>query len=648
MKESSDPRARQRTADTRAPSHAHVERRVRVLVVGLGGALTLPYLAGLGRAWLAGEAGLGWLAGVAGGLVALAVALSAARRAIAPELRALETAHAELDARCRSASATARDTNDYLRDVSHEIRASMHAVLGLAQLLSRSPLDATQHRQIRTIDGAARALLRIINDLLALSDPEPRGFDLLPMGCSLHELLGVSADLLEPSAKDKGLVLELHLSPSLPDRVLIDAGRVQLVVLGVCRHAIETCEQGPLRIEAHPERLADKRFELVLTVEGPPTAHASSPRAASDVSPGSAAAPASQAGLSLSRRLAALMGGSVQLGEPKCKIRLLLPMPRADGMPDVPARAQRLPPPPPIRLPAVSSPILLVEADERVQASAVELIENLGFDVEVAGSGARALERVSESKFALILMATRLADVDAYSAAASLRRRVGSRPAIVGCTGESVASAQARAGAASFDAFLPTPLERAALCSALAEWLPDEIHPASSGTRLSQSGALKQATRRAFAAMKTSPGRMEPDVAPGLRRERLLELLLIDAPVQVRALRLAATSERRDEVAKLARGLAERCASAGAAKMAALCRSLSGAADLSREQLGDLAEALVQALIALRVALGEVAPLSSQSLPPESVPLSQSDPPSDPALESAPAAASSDRSPDSP
>jgi hypothetical protein len=82
--------------------------------------------------------------------------------------------------------------------------------------------------------------------------------------------------------------------------------------------------------------------------------------------------------------------------------------------------------------------------------------------------------------------------------------------------------------------------------------------------------------------------------------------------------------------------------------MAALCRSLSGAADLSREQLGDLAEALVQALVSLRAALGELAPLSSESLPPESIPLSQSDPPSDPALESAPAAASSNRSPDSP
>jgi CheY-like chemotaxis protein len=325
-------------------------------------------------------------------------------------------------------------------------------------------------------------------------------------------------------------------------------------------------------------------------------------------------------------------------------------MPRADGIPDVAARAQRLPPPPlPIRLPAVSSPILLVEADEGLRTTTVELLENLGFDVEVADSGARALERVSQSQFALILLATRLGDGDGYSAAASLKQRLGSRPAIVGCTDESVASARARPGAASFDAFLPSPLERSALCSALAEWLPDEIHPASSGTRLSQSGALRQATRRALAAMKASPARMDPDVAPGRRRDRLLELLLLDAPAQVRALTGAVTAGQREEVAKLARALADRCTSAGAAKMAALCRTLSGAADLSREQLGDLAEALAQALAALHGALGEVVPLS-QSMPPESAPVSDSNPPSEAGLaaESAPASASSDRSPDSP
>ena len=149
----------------------------------------------------------------------------------------------------------------------------MHAVLGLTQLLLRSPLDATQHRQLRTIDGAARALLRIINDLLTLSGPGRGRYDFVSMGSSLHDLLRVSADLLEPAAKDRELALELRVALDLPDRVLIDAGRVQQIVLGACRHAIDECERGALRIDATARNVNDRRFDLELKVVGPALAH---------------------------------------------------------------------------------------------------------------------------------------------------------------------------------------------------------------------------------------------------------------------------------------------------------------------------------------------------------------------------------------
>jgi CheY-like chemotaxis protein len=662
MNESSDPETRRPDAsDTAAlvlPSVARVKRRLVGLVVTLTVSLTLPHLLGSARA-SPGEPHFWWPVVVGAALLVLGAALLAIRYALQPDLDALERTRRELDARQRSTLAASRDTNEYLQDVSHEIRASMHAVLGLTQLLSRSPLDATQHRQTRTIDGAARALLRIINDLLAFSGPGPHRFELVPMGCSLHDMLRVSTDLLEPSAKDKGLALELRVAVDLPDRVLIDAGRVQQVVLGVCRHAIEASEQGALQIEARARKLRVKRFELSLRVQvlraAPPRAGpdaseversehtpsdlegsaveaaAAEGRASAGVSVALQPEPASQAGLSLSRRLVALMGGSIRLGEPRGTIELTLPIARVDGIPEVSQRGQHSaalssPLPLAIRLPASASPILLVEADERAQVAALELLENLGFEVEVAASAARALERAGQNRYALILIATALPDADGYAAAASLRALLGTLPAIIGCTEEAPVAALARPADASLDALLTKPLERAALCAALAEWLPDETHPASSGTRLSQSGALAQATRRALGARWSPPPSTLPDLAPGQRSQRLLELLVLEAPAVVRALTDDATRGRRDAVAALAERLGERCARAGAPRMAALCQTLSGARDLSLEQLGASARALGKALDGLLSALGEPAP------------------PAD----SAPASATTDRNPDSP
>jgi CheY-like chemotaxis protein len=627
------------------PELARVRRRITWLVLTLVASLTLPHLLRLLRSPASNDLGFGWLAiGVGGGLLVLGAALLAIRQAITPDLDRVEQMRLDLETRYPSESAGARETSAYLREVSHEIRASMQAVLGLTQLLSRSPLDATQHRQMRTIDGAARALLRIMNDLIALAGPAPRRFDVVPMGCSLHDMLRVSADLLEPSAKDKGLALELRVADDLPDRVLIDVGRVQQVVLGVCRHAIETCDEGTLRIDARAQNLNGKRFDFSLCVEclparpslaepalathEGPIEQARAQRSARALESGEQEPP-SAAGLALSRRLAVMLGGSLQLGEPRGKIELRLPVPRIDGIPEMDGRAQRSSPlPPPIRLPATAKSILVVEADDRAQLTAVELLEDLGFEVEVASSVARALERVGEHEYALILLATELPGDDGQAAAETLRARLGPRrPAIVGCTSEPLAEARARPAAASLDTLLPKPLDRTALCAALADWLPDETHPVSSGTRLSQSGALAQATRRALTVkLSAAPASSLPDLATDLRSERLLELFGRDAPEQVRALERAALRGRRDEVAALAERLGERSAGAGALKMAALCRTLSLARNLTLEQLGADARALAKALDGVLAALG-----SAQR-----------------AAENAPASAGTDRNPDSP
>jgi CheY-like chemotaxis protein len=617
-----------------SPALAGVKRRVAVLVLVLVASLALPQLVSLPRSPFTGELSwAGWAATLGGCLFVLAAALLAIRHAIVPELEGLARERAELDARHTTAVGDAQATNQYLRDVSHELRASMHAVLGLTQLLARSPLDGNQHRQVRTIDGAARALLRIMNDLLALSGPEPHTFDVVPMGCSLHELLRIAHDLVEPSATDRGLALDLRIAVELPDRVVTDAGRVQQIVLGLFRYAIETSEHGPLRIDARAKTLGDERFELSLGVQGPAAAPApNEPRALPAADGADDKAPASLAGLALAQRLATLMGGRIQRGGIANALELSLPMARIDPIiveDAAPPRASPLPLS--IRLPATVSPLLVVDGDEHDQAEAVELLEGLGFEVEVAADGTQALECLARSKYAAIFLATDVgepAERDGVSSAEALRAELASgRPAIIGCTREPLQRALERPDAKHFTTIVSKPLERNALSVVLAQWLVDETHPASSGMRLSKIGALARATSRALdVRLSAAPTSSLPDLEPGRRTERALELFVLEAPAQLVSLARAASRGRRDEVVMLAERLSERCSNCGAMKMAALCGALAGARELSLEQLGAHVKALGKALEAVLSLTGEPTP----------------------ALESAPASAASDRNPDSP
>jgi HPt (histidine-containing phosphotransfer) domain-containing protein len=160
----------------------------------------------------------------------------------------------------------------------------------------------------------------------------------------------------------------------------------------------------------------------------------------------------------------------------------------------------------------------------------------------------------------------------------------------------------------------------------LAQWLADETYPASSGLRISKVAALEQATRRALAVrLSSAPASSFPDLEPGRRSERALDEFAVEAPRQLVTLARAAARGRRDEVVTLAERLKERSVDCGAMKMAALCRRLEGARDLSLEQLGANVKALGKALEAVLALLDE---------------------PKAP-LETAPASARNDRNPDS-
>jgi CheY-like chemotaxis protein len=568
-------------------------------------------------------------------VLVLGAAWLAFERLVAPELRALERARAELDARHAAALRSAGEASNYLRDVSQEIRATMHAVLGQTQLLSRSPLDASQHRQMRTIDGAARVLLRIINDLMTLSRSGPRSFDVVPLGGSLHDVLRVSVDLLEPAAKNRGLTLELGLGSDLPDQVLLDTGRVQQLLLGTCRYAIEASTQRTLRIDARPLEVSRGRFVLSLRVapHGEPTPR-SEPAPSSELASGESASTAGAPGRqtapeplarpatpALLLELIGAMGGSLELLAAPGALELRLPVQRIDG-----GEAPRLRPPPEaagrplLRLPVASAPMLVVDSDDASRLATIELLENLGFDAEAASSAPDAIERVAQAKFALILLDTELAGLDGYMAAARILTQLGQeRPPIIGLSRAPLAAARERAAAAGMDALLAKPIEREALCAALAEWLPDENNPASSGMRLSQAGALAQATERAQAVKRSTappgaPFHALPDA--GTEPSAALERFARDAPSQYRALVAALARSRREDVTGIAATLADECRSAGALDLAALCRVVAQAQALSPEQLRVAVEAVGRALD------GVLSELGRPVAPPEAAPAS--------------------------
>jgi CheY-like chemotaxis protein len=333
------------------------------------------------------------------------------------------------------------------------------------------------------------------------------------------------------------------------------------------------------------------------------------PFAAAAAANGKSAQPGSRLGPAIAKRLATLMHGELRLLPRSGRghvFELSLPVTRAAASEENKAAPSHEDlEPPPLRLPSPAAPILIVDDNPQRQLVLVELVENLGFELEVVSSAERALASVLAKSYALILLHCQLGPVDGYGTARRIREleAPGRRVPIIGCTPQLTDQGPARLLAAGMDAHLLEPLTRDALCRVLAQWLPEDANPASSGTRLSPSAAKHAALRSA----KARPG-SAPDLLPLHRSAHAVDLFVTRVPDQLRALAYAAEHARLEEVVTRARDLKAACVSCGAMKMAALCTALMGAQQLSAEQLRQNVQSLGDAFSTVLSQLGEPRP----------------------------------------
>ena len=142
--------------------------------------------------------------------------MAAARQAQEENATRLGQLVSELEvARRRAEDATAAK-GEFLANMSHEIRTPMNAILGMTQLLARSPLTDEQRDLVSTASEAAESLLGLINDILDFSKIEARRLELEAVPFDVRDTLGDALRLVAPRAREKGLTLSSQVDDAVP------------------------------------------------------------------------------------------------------------------------------------------------------------------------------------------------------------------------------------------------------------------------------------------------------------------------------------------------------------------------------------------------------------------------------------------------
>jgi two-component system sensor histidine kinase/response regulator len=371
------------------------------------------------------------------------------------------------------AEVASRSKSAFLANMSHEIRTPMNAIIGLNHLMAGDARDELQRERLRKVDGAARHLLQVINDILDLSKIEAGKTVLDRVDFARDELLSGVLEMVVADAAAKGLELVLD-TDHLPERLRGDPKRLAQALINLLSNAVKFTEHGWVglraRVLAEEGARLQLRFEVCDSGIGIPAERQGAMFGAFEQADASTTRRygGTGLGLALTRHIATLMGGAAGLESAVGQGSTFWFSGWLEHAVDAGA---------PAGLAGLAGRRALVVDDLPAAASAIAGgLRGLGLEIETCadGAGSLALAHAAAAAgrpFDVILLDRMPGPPDAGATVAVLRREPGGGPRVVLLSARDDPELWREAEEAGFDAVLLKPVTPTALRDTLAHVL---------------------------------------------------------------------------------------------------------------------------------------------------------------------------------
>jgi signal transduction histidine kinase len=284
--------------------------------------------------------------------------IESARRKLKAQNIALEQAQ-------KRAEAAARSKGEFLARIGHDFHRPLTSMLGYCDLLLARPLMAEARDAVSTLQRHGQQLLAVVSDIRDLSKIEAGRLDLQPGPCSPLALVGEATDLVGPRCQPRQLALATRLSGQFPATIQADPVRLRQILINLVTTAVELAEQGPLVLCSQCSAGAAPLWTVDVLAPGVFLSAGEVERLFEPFSPapGASGRPTSDVGLglSISRRLATLLGAEIRVQSSLRGTSLVFAMPVAllAGTPWIdPTAPDPMPPTPPPANPGVLGAVL--------------------------------------------------------------------------------------------------------------------------------------------------------------------------------------------------------------------------------------------------------------------------------------------------
>ncbi|MES2266087.1 MAG: response regulator [Bacteroidota bacterium] len=313
----------------------------------------------------------------------------------------------------------------FLANMSHELRTPVNGIIGLSNLLRKTPLSNQQSNLLDMLETSSRSLLGVINDVLDISKIEAGKFSIVRSANNLRDIVNSVFGLLKYNADEKDIEFLLEIDNDVPETLQVDSLRLNQILMNLLSNAIKFTDRGYVKLTVSVMQQLNDKVKLKFSVEdtgiGIPTDRISKIFESFEQAEDDTAARYGGTGLGLTivKKLVELKGGDLTVSS-KVGQGTVFNFTNWFGIAKNKTEEKVLKPEK-ILAPFVNVSVLVAEDNMINQFMVTKILKDWNVTVTVADSGNKAIDILKANHYSLVLMDTHMPGLNGYQAARIIR-----------------------------------------------------------------------------------------------------------------------------------------------------------------------------------------------------------------------------------
>ncbi len=379
-----------------------------------------------------------------------------------------EEAKSKAESATHAAEDAVKSKQQFLSNMSHEIRTPMNAIIGFTKVLLKSNLPAKQKEYLSAIKMSGDALIVLINDILDLAkvDAGKMTFEQVPfkMALSITSML----HLFETKIQERNLALLTEYDSNIPNVLVGDPVRLHQIILNLVSNAVKFTTKGEIKVCVRLLDEDDEKVSVEFAVSD--TGIGIPEEKIEKIFDNFHQASSSTArlfggtglGLAIVKQLVERQGGSIRV---KSKVdegstfSFNLTFQKTKAEAEVTAEI--------LKLDAENKNIkvLVVEDMALNQLLMKTLLDDFGFERDIADNGKIAIEKLETKSYDIILMDLQMPEMNGFEATEYIRNTLNSRIPIIALTADVTTVDVEKCKAVGMNDYIAKPVDERVLYS---------------------------------------------------------------------------------------------------------------------------------------------------------------------------------------